>query len=140
MFLCGSAQFLLTPLWFAVVFAMLASYVLSRTLTPIIIGLLLKDEHNGGIDGSRNWFGRFHRRCERGFELFRRGYVRVLILLLKRRFIVPIIGALMLALGAVMFVEVGRDFFPAIDAGQIKLHVRAQREPASKRLNESSSR
>ena len=69
----------------AVVFAMLASYGLSRTLTPVIIGLLLKGEHHGETDGAGNWFARFHQGFERGFELFRRGYVRVLTLLLKRR-------------------------------------------------------
>jgi multidrug efflux pump subunit AcrB len=123
-FLEGPAKFLFTPLGLAVVFAMLASYVLSRTLTPAIIGLLLKGEHPGGAPGSGNWFGLF----ERGFERFRRGYVRVLAMLLKRRLIVPVIAALMLALGGVMLTVVGRDFFPAIDGGQIKLHVRVPAE------------
>src|SRR6201998_1753785 len=80
-FLEGPAKFLFTPLGLAVVFAMLASYALSRTFTPVIIGLLLKGEHHGGADDSSNWFARF----EHGFELFRRGYVRVLTMLLKRR-------------------------------------------------------
>ena len=88
-FLEGPAKFLFTPLGLAVVFAMLASYALSRTLTPVIIGLLLKGEHHGRTDGSGNWFARFHQRFERGFELFRRGYVRVLTMLLKRRLIIP---------------------------------------------------
>ena len=88
-FLEGPAKFLFTPLGLAVVFAMLASYALSRTLTPVIIGLLLKGEHHGGTDGSGNWFARFHERFEHGFELFRRGYVRVLTMLLKRRLIIP---------------------------------------------------
>jgi multidrug efflux pump subunit AcrB len=126
-FLEGPAKFLFTPLGLAVVFAMLASYALSRTLTPVVIGLLLKGEHHGGTDGAGKWFARF----ERGFELFRRGYVRVLTMLLKRRCIVPIAAGLMLALGGVMFAMVGRDFFPAIDGGQIKLHVRA---PAATRI------
>jgi multidrug efflux pump subunit AcrB len=126
-FLEGPAKFLFTPLGLAVVFAMLASYALSRTLTPVIIGLLLKGEHHGGADGSGGWFARF----EHGFELFRRGYVRVLTMLLKRRCIVPVAAGLMLALGGVMFAVVGRDFFPAIDGGQIKLHVRA---PAATRI------
>ena len=72
-----------------------------------------------------------HQGFERGFELFRRGYVRVLTMLLKRRLIVPVVAALMLALGGVMLTMVGRDFFPAIDGGQIKLHVRA---PAATRI------
>src|SRR6202047_1070692 len=130
-FLEGPAKFLFTPLGLAVVFAMLASYVLSRTLTPVTIGLLLKGEHQGGTDGSSNWFARLHQRFERGFERFRRGYVRMLALLLKRRLIIPIVAALMLALGGVMLTFVGRDFFPEIDGGQIKLHVRA---PAATRI------
>jgi multidrug efflux pump subunit AcrB len=130
-FLEGPAKFLFTPLGLAVVFAMLASYGLSRTLTPVMIGLLLKGEHHGGTGSSGSWFARFHQGSERGFELLRRGYLRVLTLLLKRRLIVPVIAVLMLGLGGVMFTLVGRDFFPAIDGGQIKLHVRA---PAATRI------
>ena len=122
-FLEGPAKFLFTPLGLAVVFAMLASYTLSRTLTPIIIGLLLKGEHHDATPGSGNWFSRFHQGFERAFEQFRRGYVRAVTLLLKRRWIVPVVAALILALGGVMFTFVGRDFYPAIDGGQIKLHV-----------------
>jgi multidrug efflux pump subunit AcrB len=130
-FLEGPAKFLFTPLGLAVVFAMLASYTLSRTLTPIIIGLLLKGERHRATDGSGNWFARFHQGFERGFERFRQGYGRVLTMLLKRRLIVPVVAVLMLALGGVMLAFVGRDFFPAIDGGQIKLHVRA---PAATRI------
>src|SRR6201981_1002120 len=130
-FLEGPAKFLFTPLGLAVVFAMLASYALSRTLTPVIIGLLLKGEHHDATPGSGNWFARFHQGFERAFEGFRRGYVRTLTLLLKRRLIVPVVAAMMLALGGVMFAFVGRDFFPEIDGGQIKLHVRA---PAATRI------
>ena len=88
-FLEGPAKFLFTPLGLAVVFAMLASYTLSRTLTPVIIGLLLKGEHHDAMPGSGNWFSRFHQGFERAFERFRRGYVGALTLLLKRRWIVP---------------------------------------------------
>src|SRR5690348_17159948 len=90
-FLEGPAKFLFTPLGLAVVFAMLASYALSRTLTPVIIGLLLKGEHHGLTDDAAGWFARFHQRFENGFERFRRGYARVLTFLLKRRFIVPLV-------------------------------------------------
>jgi multidrug efflux pump subunit AcrB len=130
-FLEGPAKFLFTPLGLAVVFAMLASYGLSRTLTPVIIGLLLKGEHHDGAGASRNWFARFHHGFERGFERFREGYVRSLTMLLERRVIVPIVTVLILTLGGVMYAVVGRDFFPAIDGGQIKLHVRA---PAATRI------
>jgi multidrug efflux pump subunit AcrB len=130
-FLEGPAKFLFTPLGLAVVFAMLASYTLSRTLTPVIIGPLLKGEHHGATPGSDNWFTRLHQGFERAFERFRRSYVRALTMVLKRRRIVPVVAALILALGGVMLIFVGRDFFPAIDGGQIKLHVRA---PAATRI------
>jgi multidrug efflux pump subunit AcrB len=124
-FLQGPAKYLFTPLGVAVVFAMLASYALSRTLTPITIGLLLKGEHHGAEAAGTGWFARFHRGFEQGFERLRTAYVELLHLLLTRRIIAPLVALLVLTLGAVMFVFVGRDFFPAIDGGQIMLHVRA---------------
>jgi multidrug efflux pump subunit AcrB len=130
-FLEGPAKFLFTPLGLAVVFAMLASYGLSRTLTPVMIGLLLKGEQHPEAGGSRGWFARLHRGFEHGFERLREGYVDVLTLLLTRRFIVPVAAVLILTLGGVMLMSTGRDFFPAIDGGQIKLHVRA---PAGTRI------
>jgi multidrug efflux pump subunit AcrB len=118
---------LFTPLGLAVVFAMLASYGLSRTLTPITIGQILKGHHNGGSagDAGKGLFSRFHASFERGFERMREGYVELLRMLLKRRAVVPIVAALVLVFGSVMFVFVGRDFYPAIDGGMIQLHVRA---------------
>jgi multidrug efflux pump subunit AcrB len=130
-FLEGPAKFLFTPLGYAVVFAMLASYALSRTLTPIMIGLLLKGEHHNETGGSQGWFARLHHGFERGFEQLREAYVDVLTLLLRRRFIVPIAAVLIVVMGAIMLTLTGRDFFPAIDGGQIKLHVRA---PAGTRI------
>jgi multidrug efflux pump subunit AcrB len=126
LFLHGPAKYLFTPLGLAVVFAMLASYALSRTLTPITIGLLLKGEHHGH-DPNRplGFFGRFHARFERGFEALRHGYGDVLTVLLTRRLIVPVVAVVMLALGGTLYFYVGRDFFPMIDGGQIQLHVRA---------------
>src|SRR5271154_981388 len=123
-FLEGPAKYLFTPLGLAVVFAMLASYGLSRTLTPITIGLLLKGErHHTGV--SRGWFGRFSQGFDRSFERMRSSYVELLASLLRRRWIVPVIAILLLGLGGVLLSLVGRDFFPAIDGGQIQLHVRA---------------
>src|SRR5262245_65207330 len=99
-FLEGPAKFLFTPLGYAVVFAMLASYGLSRTLTPIMIGLLLKGERHSASDGAtRGFFARIHGAFERGFERLREAYVDVLTLLLGRRFIVPIAAVLIVALG-----------------------------------------
>src|SRR5246127_1545757 len=127
-FLEGAAKYLFTPLGLAVVFAMLASYGLSRTLTPITIGQMLKGQHHGGSSGNSGgggFFSRFHASFERGFERLRQGYVELLRVLLTRRAVVPVVAALVLSLGAVMFVFVGRDFYPAIDGGMIQLHVRA---------------
>ena len=131
-FLEGPAKYLFTPLGLAVVFAMLASYVLSRTLTPITIGLLLKGEHHGSERGAtRNLFSRLHQVFERGFEHMRQSYVALLRSLLTRRLVVPIVVVLMFALGGSMLAFIGRDFFPFIDGGQIQLHVRV---PAGTRI------
>jgi multidrug efflux pump subunit AcrB len=122
-FLTGPAKFLFTPMGLAVVFAMLASYALSRTLTPILIGYLLKGERHGEAD--TGWFARFNAGFNRGFERFRASYADLVAGLVRRRFLVPAVAGLILILGGVLFTFVGRDFFPAIDAGQIQLHVRA---------------
>ncbi len=124
-FLQGPPKYLFTPLGAAVVFAMLASYALSRTLTPVMIGLLLQGEHQGAEGGGTGWFTRFHHRFEQSFERLRTAYVDLLHLVLTRGFIAPVAAVSIIALGALMLVFVGRDFFPAIDGGQIMLHVRA---------------
>jgi multidrug efflux pump subunit AcrB len=131
-FLDGPAKYLFTPLGLAVVFAMLASYGLSRTLTPITIGLLLKGERHGTDDRiPAGLFSRTTAAFDRGFEHLRGGYMKTLTLLLRRRTIVPVVAVLILGLGAGMSMLVGRDFFPLIDGGQIQLHVRA---PAGTRI------
>ena len=132
-FLEGPARYLFTPLGLAVVFAMLASYGLSRTLTPITIGLLLKGEHHEGSSAAAapGLFGRIHAAFESGFERMRASYAALLAVLLARRGIVPIAAVLVLALGTGMFLLVGRDFYPNIDGGRIQLHVRA---PAGTRI------
>src|ERR1700704_3090055 len=136
-FLEGPSKYLFTPLGLAVVFAMLASYGLSRALTPITIGLLLKGEHHGPADGApRGFFSRISAAFDRGFERLRDGYVKILTLLLRRRAIVPVVAVLILGLGAAMLMLVGRDFFPLIDGGQIQLHVRA---PAGTRIESTEA-
>jgi multidrug efflux pump subunit AcrB len=132
-FLDGPAKYLFTPLGLAVVFAMLASYGLSRTLTPITIGLLLKGErHQADNDVPASRFARFSAAFERGFERLRSGYAESLATLLRRRLIVPGIMLVMLGVGATALMFVGQDFFPLIDGGQIQLHVRA---PPATRAN-----
>jgi multidrug efflux pump subunit AcrB len=136
-FLDGPAKYLFTPLGLAVVFAMLASYGLSRTLTPITIGLLLKGERqHGGNETPAGVFGRMPAAFERGFNRLRDGYSQLLTTLLRRRAIVPVVAVLIVGLGAVMLTFVGRDFFPLIDGGQIQLHVRA---PAGTRIESTEA-
>jgi multidrug efflux pump subunit AcrB len=136
-FLDGPAKYLFTPLGLAVVFAMLASYGLSRTLTPITIGLLLRGEKHhapGSVDPGL--FARISMAFERSFERLREGHRKLLTSLLHRRAIVPVALVCVLALGGTLSIFVGRDFFPVIDGGQIQLHVRA---PAGTRI-ESTER
>src|SRR5580704_9197095 len=135
-FLEGPAKYLFTPLGLAVVFAMLASYGLSRTLTPIAISVLLKGEHHDapGVPDAASRFARLHGHFERGFERLRESYVEVLAVLLARRLVVPVVSVLVFALGGALFLFIGRDFFPTIDAGQIQLHVRA---PPATRIEET---
>jgi len=136
-FLDGPAKYLFTPLGLAVVFAMLASYGLSRTLTPITIGLLLRSERRHTDDGTpAGLFSRLTAAFDRGFERLRDGYSKLLTMLLHRRAIVPVVALLILGLGAVMLTFVGRDFFPLIDGGQIQLHVRA---PAGTRIESTEA-
>jgi len=132
-FLEGPAKFLFTPLGLAVVFAMLASYGLSRTLTPIMIGLLLSGERHAKGPGATgtSWPARFHEAFERGFERMRQAYAGLLGKLLARPLIVPVVVGCVLLLGITLYFFVGRDFFPLIDGGQIQLHVRA---PAGTRI------
>ncbi len=129
-FLDGPAKYLFTPLGLAVVFAMLASYALSRTLTPVMIGVLLKGERHDD-EAPRGFFGRISHGFETSFENMRTSYIELLQALLARRIVVPIVFVAILGVAGVLFTLVGRDFFPIIDSGQIQLHVRA---PAATRI------
>jgi multidrug efflux pump subunit AcrB len=135
-FLEGAPRFLFTPQGMAVVFAMLASYGLSRTLTPIIIRALLRREHEQKHDTSRKpgWFGRFHESFNHRFERLRTFYVWLLQHLLAHRLIVPAVAGSVIVAAVVLAPFVGRDFFPQVDAGVIQLHVRA---PARTRIEET---
>ena len=125
-FLQGAAKYLFTPLAEAVVFAMLASYGLSRTLTPIIIRLLLRSEYADGHHAeSKNWFGRFHDGFNRRFDAFRNFYGWLLAGILGRRILTPAVAIGVVACAGMLSFFVGSDFFPSVDAGLIQLHVRA---------------
>jgi|HubBroStandDraft_1064217.scaffolds.fasta_scaffold00037_69 CzcA family heavy metal efflux pump len=124
-FLSGVAKFLFVPLAEAVVFAMLASYVLSRTLVPTLAKYWLRPHVPGAEHGRRSWLGRFQGGFEHGFVGLRRRYRSVLGLALMNRrgfaagFMVLVLASLALA------PQLGEDFFPSVDGGQIKLHLRA---------------
>jgi multidrug efflux pump subunit AcrB len=132
-FLQGAAKYLFTPLAMAVVFAMLASYGISRTLTPIVIRLLLRKEYAGHGEhaGPNNWFGRFHDGFNQRFDQFRNFYGWLLTAILRRRVLTPAVALGVVALAGVLSLFVGTDFFPTVDAGLIQLHVRA---PARTRI------
>jgi multidrug efflux pump subunit AcrB len=136
-FLDGAPRYLFTPQGLAVVFAMLASYGLSRTLTPIIIRLLLRKEHeqrHGANRAAPSRFDRFHAAFNRGFDRFRDFYVWMLGGLLARRYIVPAVAGIVILIAGCLAPFVGTDFFPQVDAGVIQLHVRA---PARTRIEET---
>ena len=124
-FLSGVARYLFVPLAEAVVFAMLASYFLSRTLVPTMALYLLKPKDHHAAT-SRNPFIRFQDSFERGFERLRLGYQRLLTTLVHRRFMfVPVF--LLLCLSAWALVPwLGENFFPDTDSGQFSLHMRAK--------------
>jgi multidrug efflux pump subunit AcrB len=129
-FLQGASKYLFTPLAMAVVFAMLASYGISRTLTPIIIRLLLRKEH-AAHGAPKGWFARFHDRFNAGFDRFRDFYGWLLSGILRRRVLTPFVACSVVAGAVVVSLFVGSDFFPQVDAGLIELHVRA---PARTRI------
>jgi multidrug efflux pump subunit AcrB len=124
-FLSGVAKYLFVPLAEAVVFAMLASYLLSRTLVPTLAMYLLKaKEHGHGR--TMNPFVLFQRGFERGFDRVRVGYQGLLTTLIYRRYLfVPLfLGTCLCAFFLIPWL--GQDFFPSTDTGQFKLHVRAK--------------
>ena len=126
-FLVGPARFLFTPMALAVVFAILSSYALSRTLVPVLVKFILRNEthHRAAANHGPNWFNRFQGKFARGFEALRVRYVNVLRWALVNRPTVFIVFALIVGSSFLALPWVGRDFFPTVDAGQLRLHVRA---------------
>ena len=127
-FLSGVARYLFVPLAEAVVFAMLASYFLSRTLVPTMAKYLLHEHDDveaAKKHGSRNPFTRFQAAFETGFERFRHGYLGLLTFCVNHSgaFIIVFFAAALASLGLTPWL--GQDFFPSVDAGQFMIHVRA---------------
>src|SRR5205085_12425178 len=131
-FLTGPAKYLFTPLALAVVFAMLASYLLSRTLVPVMVKYLIRG-HEGEKPPS-NFFTRIQESFNHHFEKLRQRYVDALAWSLQNRLTVFILFIILVGSAFAILPVVGRDFFPAVDAGQFRLHVNA---PPGTRLEES---
>lgn len=124
--LVGPAKYLFTPFAYAVVFAIAASYFLSRTLVPVMINFILPPEmymYTG--EGPKTKLDRYHVKFNERFHRFRERYGKALQWGLDDRPIILIIFCLIFASALVLIPFIGRDFFPSIDAGQIRLHVRA---------------
>ena len=133
--LTGPARFLFTALAVAVVIAMLASYVLSRTLVPAMARLLLERERHGPRPGARpSAWDRFNGWRDRRFAALQDGYTRALEALLAHRRLVLAAGGLVTLCTAALLTVVGFDFFPAVDSGQMRLHFRA---PVGTRIGET---
>ena len=178
-FLTGVSKYLFTPLAMAVVFAMMASYLLSRTVVPMMANYLLRHEvdlytegdHNGSANGSANdhnsnghhsqtnghqngklkegrpggsplpktqtskdFIWRFHEKFNVQFEKFRHSYRNVLVSALDHRKIVFVLFGAFWVSALVMLPFVGQDFFPQVDGGQFRMHVRT---PAGTRIEET---
>ena len=128
--LTGAAKYLFTPLAMAVVFAMMASYFLSRTLVPTMMHYLLESElklyqdpEYAKAEERRNWVWRIHSKFDRQFEKGREHYKHVLEWCLQHRAItLGIFGVFVLCSLPLLWV-IGQDFFPYVDSGQMRLHV-----------------
>ena len=135
-FLSGVARFLFVPMAEAVVFAMVASYILSRTLVPTLVMLLMRGSHGVPATNARpSLLQRTYRAFDRQFERVRGAYTITLAALLERRgaFGIAFLAFCLVSCGLYPFL--GRDFFPSVDAGQIRLHLRA---PTGTRIEETA--
>ncbi|MGF7137303.1 multidrug efflux pump subunit AcrB [Paraburkholderia sp. EB58] len=140
----GISGYLFRPLAEAIIYAMLASFVLSRTLVPTMAAWLLRGQvkshghghgHGHELDANAGFFTRFQRGFERKFTQFREGYRGVLTaaVLNRKRFIMGFLGFAIASMGLLAFL--GRDFFPSIKSGEIDMHIRA---PIGMRLEDAS--
>ncbi len=136
-FLNGVPRYLFVPLAEAVVFAMLASYVLSRTLVPTLAAYLLKEHGNSNSLQQGHWnpFTAFQQNFDRGFTKVRNGYSAILAASVQyRRIFLPCFLLFFLSL-LLLVPWLGQDFFPDVDTGQIKLHMRV---PTGTRIEEAA--
>ncbi len=144
-YLSGVARYLFVPMAEAVVFALMGSFILSRTLVPVLAKYLLKGHTAGQAHGAQlgggdhakgNVLVRFQRRFERGVSDTRHVYTQVLRLAMGRRALfMGVFLAFIVASVVVLTPWLGENFFPSVDSGEIKLHVRAQ---AGTRIEETA--
>ncbi|MFO0675210.1 MAG: efflux RND transporter permease subunit [Polyangiaceae bacterium] len=134
-FLEGPAKYIFRPMGMAVGFSVMASYFLSRTLVPTLVLYLLRAEVEAhGSHREPGLFGRLQAKFEEAFEKFRAGYVGLLEWCLDHRKSVFVAFGLAAAFAAFLVPHVGRDFFPNVDGGQVRLHVSA---PPGTRIEET---
>jgi RND family efflux transporter MFP subunit len=130
--LYGVGKFLFTPLALSVVFAMLTSYLLSRTLVPAMALSLLAEAHEE--NQGRGLWRRFVVGFDKRFSRFRERYRDILGKFITFRYISLTFAALVIGASFLLLIVVGNDFFPYVDAGMIRLHVRA---PTGTRIEET---
>jgi CzcA family heavy metal efflux pump len=128
--LTGAAKYLFTPLAEAVAFAMMASYFLSRTLVPTMMHFLLpaelklyQDETAAKKEEENNWIWRWHKKFDHQFEKMRHGYKGVLAWCLDNPALTLIMFGVFILCSLPLVLVIGRDFFPYVDSGQMRLHV-----------------
>lgn len=135
-FLSGIARYLFVPLAEAVIFAMIASYIISRTLVPTLVMFMMRNHHQPK-PATRNTFviacSRLHHRFNNSFEKFRHHFSLFLAALLHKRkqFMAAFFGFCLLSLA--IYPMLGQDLFPVVDSGQLRLHIRA---PSGTRLEQ----
>jgi multidrug efflux pump subunit AcrB len=120
--LVGPSKFLFVPFALAVVFAIMASYFLSRTLVPVMIQFILKDDEHE--TKSTGFFARYQKLFDDKFHQFRHNYIRALDWSLHYRYFILILFGMIFLATVCVLPFVGRDFFPIVDAGQLRLHVK----------------
>jgi multidrug efflux pump subunit AcrB len=137
----GAAKYLFTPLGGAVVFAMLTSYLLTRTLVPTMMHYLLPAElpliqrpEQEPAEPGDGWIWKVHKRFDHKFEQGRKRYRESLYWIMDNRGLCAGVYAGFVILSFVLVLFVGRDFFPAVDTGQLRLHIRP---PVGTRIEES---
>ena len=128
--LTGAAKYLFTPLAMAVAFAMMASYFLSRTLVPTMMHFLLgaelklyQDEGESEREAKHNWVWRWHLKFDEKFERMRHGYKGALEWAIHNPTVTLLMFAGFVVLSLPLILVIGRDFFPYVDSGQMRLHV-----------------